>query len=307
MATRPSEKLVGFLDDKEGFVGKAYMDQGGVLTIGYGFTNLSTVFSSYWQSTRGHKLQKGDTLTKTEAGTILLKLLDAEYAPPVNKLLPDNCPQNQFDGAESVCYNAGAGSLSDQWAKQLAAGNVSLAAELLKTTRITARGKPSAGLRRRREAEARLIELGDYGNGVVRKPSSVSQDPVEVKTYQSQLKSLGYYKGEIDGVYTDPDNITAPLTQAIRKFQNDNKLEVDGKVGPATRATLARQVTNAVGGVGTVVGGTVGGGSQAPDMINTGNPSHALGTGIVVAVVIVVVFILWQFRGAIFKFRTPSP
>ncbi len=54
----------------------------------------------------------------------------------------------------------------------------------------------------------------------------------ENKVIQQKLKNLGYYKGNIDG-------ILGPLSlTAIKNFQRDNGLAVDGIVGPKTAAKL---------------------------------------------------------------------
>ncbi len=68
----------------------------------------------------------------------------------------------------------------------------------------------------------------------------VRNDPVvlytatssENKIIQQKLKNLGYYTGNIDG-------ILGPLSlSAIKKFQKDNGLVVDGIVGPKTATKL---------------------------------------------------------------------
>ena len=65
-----------------------------------------------------------------------------------------------------------------------------------------------------------------------------SSDVVEVasastnKSVQSKLKDLGYYTGNIDGIY-------GPLTRsAVINFQRDYGLSVDGFVGPETLGAL---------------------------------------------------------------------
>jgi peptidoglycan hydrolase-like protein with peptidoglycan-binding domain len=55
----------------------------------------------------------------------------------------------------------------------------------------------------------------------------------DVRTLQEWLRVLGYDAGPFDGVY-------GRLTQqAVASFQEDQGLQVDGKVGPTTRAALA--------------------------------------------------------------------
>ena len=54
----------------------------------------------------------------------------------------------------------------------------------------------------------------------------------EVKKMQQRLKELGYLKGSADGDFGDATEA------AVRAFQAQNGLSVDGKVGPATLAKL---------------------------------------------------------------------
>ena len=68
-----------------------------------------------------------------------------------------------------------------------------------------------------------------------------------VRSLQSQLKTLGYYTGSIDGDYG------AGTTAAVLAFQQDNGLTADGIAGKATQ--------NAIYG-GTSTGGSSGGGSS---------------------------------------------
>lgn len=55
-----------------------------------------------------------------------------------------------------------------------------------------------------------------------------------VSQLQSELQSLGYYKGEIDGGYGEQTEA------AVRQFQSDQQLAVDGVVGPSTWDALSR-------------------------------------------------------------------
>ena len=53
-----------------------------------------------------------------------------------------------------------------------------------------------------------------------------------VTQIQQRLKAWGYYTGEADGVYG------SKTEAAVRKFQQNNGLAVDGQAGPATLAAL---------------------------------------------------------------------
>lgn len=57
-----------------------------------------------------------------------------------------------------------------------------------------------------------------------------------ISLVQSQLKDLGYYKGEITGALDEA------TTQAIKDFQKASKLKVDGIPGKKTRRALTRAV-----------------------------------------------------------------
>lgn len=56
----------------------------------------------------------------------------------------------------------------------------------------------------------------------------------QVAELQQRLADLGYYSGEITGVFD------YPTEAAVMQFQRDNQLTPDGIVGPSTEATLRR-------------------------------------------------------------------
>lgn len=291
-----SAKGVKFIGDHEGFRSRAYRDQGGVLTIGFGFTMDSRVFADWWRARYGRGLQMGDTISREDSDAIFLALLNNEYAPPVVARFGPQ-PANRQDQGTSTTYNAGEGTLRDRWANALAAGDVHAAAEFLKTTRTTARGVPSQGLVNRRAAEARLLEFGDYGDTT---DAAVATSRDDVMAYQAQLIALGYLEGEADG-------IAGPKTlAAVRAFQGHYKLVVDGRVGPATRATLARAVEASVAVKTTAGAGGIGAAAGAAGTV-TGNPgtdpttfgqwaSGGLLTALIVAAAVGAAFLLWRNR-----------
>ena len=57
---------------------------------------------------------------------------------------------------------------------------------------------------------------------------------LSVKELQKALKNTGYYKGSIDG---KPGSAT---TEAVRAFQGDHNLKIDGIVGNKTNAKLSQ-------------------------------------------------------------------
>lgn len=58
----------------------------------------------------------------------------------------------------------------------------------------------------------------------------------EVKKIQERLKKLGYYKGSIDG------DFGKGTQTAVKAFQKDKKLTVDGSVGPGTWKALFEEI-----------------------------------------------------------------
>jgi hypothetical protein len=72
-----------------------------------------------------------------------------------------------------------------------------------------------------------------YIQGKVLKLNIGHLDPVDSVTgWQARLFNLGYYTGEIDG------KESYDTRSAVEEFQCDQKLKVDGIVGPATRSRL---------------------------------------------------------------------
>src|SRR5205085_10245577 len=74
-----------------------------------------------------------------------------------------------------------------------------------------------------------IIEQGDTG--------------AQVKQLQTQLIALGYLgQGAADG------NFGTHTLNAVRKFQSDQGLHVDGIVGPATNAALSKAAPSSASG-----------------------------------------------------------
>lgn len=128
----------------EGFRDTAYICPAGILTIGYGHTKGVT---------------KGQTITQ-EQGEELLKadLKEAEQA--VCSAVKVELHQDQFDALVSFVFNLGVGNFrASTLLKKLNAGDFDgVGAEFGKW--INAGGKPSDGLRKRRNSEAQLFLTG---------------------------------------------------------------------------------------------------------------------------------------------------
>lgn len=200
----------------EGVVTRAYRDSVGVWTIGVGHAATSG---------RPPIPKAGMTITRQQAFDILAKDLSEEYEPGVRKAL-GTVPQHVFDGAVSFHFNTGAiGKAS--WVGKYKAGDMAGARKSFMDWR-----KPPKIIGRRTR-EAQLIFEGRYHSqpGV---PSVVIE--TGVVGYQKQLAALGYDVGTADGI-RGPQTIAA-----VKAFQKDHDLVVDGIVGPATKATLANAI-----------------------------------------------------------------
>lgn len=300
----PSREGIEFIVSHEGFVSKAYRCPAGVITAGTGFTMGSRVFAQYWRQKHGRGLRMGDTITREENDALLRQIAADEYgAAVVRSIGPQR--QHHYDGATSMCFNCGTGAVKWRWAKALAEGNVTRAAQLLRVTAVTANGRKLRGLVRRRQEEARLIESGIYHAG----PTPVS-DLMETREYQEMLKKLGYGPGPIDGM-------SGPLTDAaVRAFQRDRELVVDGIVGPATRAALVRALdekdsAKATAG-GGAVGGAGGGGSElatadAVEIALTADALIAVGAGaLVIGGLVFAGYWIYRNRGRVTGVRVPT-
>ncbi len=282
-----SERGLAFIAAHEGFVSRGYLDPAGIVTIGYGFTMRSRVFSSWWRAHHKRSLRVGDLLPREQANKLLLTLLDEEYGPPVERALPD-LTQAQFDACVSVVYNLGARSLTWKWAKALARGDVGAAAALLSKTGTTAGGRKLRGLVRRRHDEAQLLLTGDYG------PANLAaqvQSP-DVKLAQKQLHALGYAPGPVDGVF-------GPRTQrAIFAFQKDHPpLVIDGRYGPATRAALQRAAEQRTR---KRAAGTVAAGSGFMAVLANWDWTSALAGAVTAFLLVILLGFLWSIRGRLF-------
>jgi len=120
----------------------AYVDQGGVWSIGYGHT--------------GMYVREGMTITQAEADALLS--LDVAFAVKcVNKLVTANIRQNQFDALVDFVFNLGCSRLANsQLLLDVNAGKFfEAAAQFLRWDHVGKVVMP--GLARRRRAEAAMF------------------------------------------------------------------------------------------------------------------------------------------------------
>lgn len=102
-----------------------------------------------------------------------------------------------------------------------------------------------------------IISSGtDSASAVIVRAGSSKED---IKMVQQKLKNLGYYTAAVDGIYG------SRTTAAVRKFQQDNRLKVDGIVGSQTLGALGLSVGSSGGG-NTVSAATIRAGSSKEDI-----------------------------------------
>lgn len=283
--TQTSSQGRAFLERLEGTVLKAYRDVTGVWTIGAGLTAASGVV----------KPKAGMVITKDEADRLLARALARNYEPAVARMLPE-ADQKAFDGAVSFHFNTGAITRAS-WVRAWNAGNWD-GARVLFLKWVKGGGKVLPGLKRRREAEYRLMREGDYGPG----PAATSPgmtiatialplSDAEIFAMRKAFAALGY----------DPGETIWPVRRAaVVAFQADHGLTVDGIVGRATLTTLQRRL-NARTATGTAAAtGAVGGAEVA-----TGELGDIAAIPDIVAWIVLagaalwMVWLAWQYRDAI--------
>lgn len=136
----PSKHVKDFIKQWEGFCPVAKRCQAGVLTIGHGHTQ---------------GVREGQRITPDEADA----MLDADIRQFAKSLVPllagIELTQNQYDALLSFAYNVGPTALAKSTLLRKVRANSadpSIRAEFMRW--INAGGKPSNGLRNRRQAEA---------------------------------------------------------------------------------------------------------------------------------------------------------
>lgn len=237
-----------FLRGHEGFVSRYYLDPVGIGTIGIGFTWASSAFRLWWAKNKPNmKFGPGATMTRAEAEFALQVLVAAEYGAAVAKHYGKPVPQHVYDQGCSTVFNCGAGTLGDNWAAEAKSERYPRAAEFLKTTRVTAKGKKLLGLMRRRAEEAILLRDGVY-TGVTAKAAPIIVDAMAdgmlvrreagpaVAQLIADLHLLGFYDGALDDVFG------FGTEAAVLDFQRAKGIEADGYAGPKTLAAISAAV-----------------------------------------------------------------
>lgn len=176
----------------EGLYLNAYRDPVGVLTIGYGHTNLSGVAP---RVTPGMKLRD-----ESHATGILLDVLARVYEPALRRNIKVPLNQHQWDAMVSWVYNLGEPNLKrSTLLKRINAGRLdAIPAEMMKWNR--AGGRVFRGLTRRRRAEAGMWRgLGIDGCLPVTEPDQIphsiadAPEPEPVTEMDKAIEKVGFF------------------------------------------------------------------------------------------------------------------
>ncbi len=252
---KTSQKGAAFIAAREGIVTRAYRDVAGTWTIGVGHTAAAGP----------PRPLRGMTISRAEAFAILRRDL-RKYERRVAASLP-GVSQTVFDGAVSFDFNTGAIDRAS-WVKAFRAGDRADARRRLMLW-TGAGGRAVAGLMHRRTAEAKLIFDGDYGEAVATPPAPVVADDVA-----RGLLRLGFSGAD-----------------AVVRYQRSHPdLVVDGIAGPATRASIARDLAARRGVVAGAVAVVVGAGTAVAGV-------SAWAAAIVIAAVLIAAGVFaWRYR-----------
>ena len=213
----------------------AYDDGGGVWTMGYGHT--------------GDDVYPGLTISQTQAEELLRIDLE-KFESFVEDAVEAQLNDNQFSALVCFCFNVGPGALGDSTLLRLLnEGNYQGSANQFPVWNKV-NGEPWLGLTRRRLAE-RALFLGKpwqsfltyegtgeevAGETIAEAPGTLKlTDPVmqgeDVRQVQEALKTAG--------INLEPDGFFGNDTEkAVRQFQKQKRLTVDGIVGAETRQIL---------------------------------------------------------------------
>jgi len=279
-----SAQGVAFLERHEGVVLKAYRCPADVWTIGAGLTAASGVV----------KPRAGMVISRAEATGLLQKALRQNYEPAVKRTMP-GAKQHEFDAGVSFHFNTGAIGRAS-WVQHWIDRNWGRVEHNLAAWNKGG-GRVLPGLTRRRAEEYDLLADGDYGTGPARVEGPglatmvVELDRAELDAARAGFKALGYE------VMDDPRGFDL---LAIRAFQRDHDLTVDGIVGRATLSTLQRMLDARAKAKQPAAAAALGGTESAVQAGAEIDPALAwVGPAVLAVAVLFALWLAWRYRDAI--------
>lgn len=252
----------------EGRALRAYQDSVGVWTIGYGNTNMDANAVREFG-----KIARGKTITPEQAERVFVQSIRTGYEPAVEAVLGKGT-QPAFDAGSSFHYNTGAIKKAG-WPGALMRGDKALARTSLMSWNH-AGGSVLAGLTRRRAREWAMCDTGNYGPegkegpldlethrqlppvgavDPVGAPPVVPVHPTPESTNSRvpgllQLGDTGEQVAEVNGYLVTLGRLQhggstfdSTTLAAVKKYQGEHpNLTTDGLIGPATLASLQRDI-----------------------------------------------------------------
>lgn len=286
MAITMSQKGIATLNYLEGCPLKAYRDAAGVWTIGAGLTDACGLIIP----------KAGMTITQEQADDLLKEALKSKYIPAVLKRMGRNQRQHVIDGAVSFHFNTGAINKAS-WVADFLRGNFAGAREKLRLWK-KAGGKVLPGLIRRREIEADMIINGIYPSVIkdISESSAYARIVVpvsvaDVKKIQTDFESLGYAVKAGNKFQLD----------AVKQFQRDNDLKIDGVIGKATLAMLQRQLDarNKTKGSMAITVGSGAAGLGGDILSGLSDWSTMIGFSVMLLGLIYLGWLAWHYRDVV--------
>ena len=209
---RTSQTGINLIKKFEGCRLTAYKCPAGVWTIGYGHTA---------------GVRPGDKISALQAEEMLKNDL-VSYEKKVDKYANKyEWNQNEFDALVSFAYNIGS---IDQLTANGTRDRKTIAEKFVLYNK--AGGKVLSGLTKRRmEEKALFIKVSNTLHLIVKQGSKGS----EVSKLQKLLTAKGYGVGAVDGIFG------VKTLEAVKAFQADYGLKVDGIVGTKTWAALLKK------------------------------------------------------------------
>lgn len=187
-----SERCLDLVKEFEGARLKAYKDEVGVVTIGYGITNYDSAYT-------GKKIKMGMTITQKQADEWLYLVLTKKHLPRVLKYDEKyDFTISQIDALVSFDFNTGRlDSLLDNGERSIA----EIRPKLLQYNK--AGGVVYRGLTRRRQAELALFDSGKqtYDGQIPKFPKAgyfkSGDKDVEINKIERILACYGLYSGKV--------------------------------------------------------------------------------------------------------------
>lgn len=288
---KTSAQGVAAIEHHEGVVLKAYRDVVGVWTIGAGLTAASGVV----------KPKAGMVISRADATKLLQVALNENYEPAVLAQMAD-AAQHEFDAGVSFHFNTGAIARAT-WVKlwRADAARSAVRGSLMQWTK--GGGKVLPGLVRRRDDEARMLLEGKYPVAAAPKPPVAAVDgwatwalamtQAEREAVGKALQDLSYQP------FGDADAGAWIRAAAVRAFQKDHGLTVDGIIGRATLSTLQRRLDAATKTKATAAATTVAVPAAAlgPDVMPLDMPGAA--EALAGAPVLYALYLAFTYRDAV--------